>query len=140
MEPLVVTVDEAAHVLKISKAKIYELMASGELESAHFGRSRRIPVASVRLYLETNTQGRDLPYTEDSLDNAPSGATVGPHGKAVTNGGVSGSSARPRADPAQAAQEARSAGRGSASRSRQQVEPKRRDRRAPRAGAAGGGP
>lgn len=46
--PRLLRVEEAADVLAISRTKVYELMASGELESVHIGRSRRVPVDAVR--------------------------------------------------------------------------------------------
>ena len=38
-----VTVQEAAQFLSISRSKLYELMDNGELKFAKLGRSRRIP-------------------------------------------------------------------------------------------------
>jgi len=138
MDPLVVTVDEAAHMLKISKAKVYELVASRELESAHFGRLRRIPVDALRRYLESNTESRDLEQNDETLDNAKSGVTVVPNqrslGKAA-NGGISGSSAHRTSTPTKDREEARPAPRAGASRSRPRVVQERRDRRDPRKGS-----
>lgn len=42
------TVEQAAKFLAISRAKVYELMASGELASAKLGKSRRLPWAAVK--------------------------------------------------------------------------------------------
>jgi len=49
--PLLYTIPEAAHVLRISRTKLYELLASGEIESVHIGRGRKIPADSVRAYV-----------------------------------------------------------------------------------------
>lgn len=49
--PLLLTVVEAARLLGVGRSTAYELLASGELESVHIGRSRRIPVAAVESYV-----------------------------------------------------------------------------------------
>lgn len=55
LEPLLLRVDEAAEALALSRTKVYELMASGELESVKVGRSRRVPRSAldslVHMYL-----------------------------------------------------------------------------------------
>jgi excisionase family DNA binding protein len=48
---LLLTAEEAAHLLHISRSKVYELMASGELQSVPIGRSRRIPYDAVTAYI-----------------------------------------------------------------------------------------
>lgn len=52
IEPLLLRVDEAAQALALSRTKVYELMASGELESVKLGRSRRVPTAALVDFLE----------------------------------------------------------------------------------------
>jgi excisionase family DNA binding protein len=42
-----VSVREAAKLLSISKSKLYEMLAKGEIESRLFGSSRRIPVEAL---------------------------------------------------------------------------------------------
>jgi excisionase family DNA binding protein len=49
--PLLYTIPEAAHVLRISRTKLYELLDTGEIESIHIGRSRKIPADSLRSYV-----------------------------------------------------------------------------------------
>lgn len=39
--------EEAAEYLALSRARIYELLASGQIESVNIGRSRRIPLAAL---------------------------------------------------------------------------------------------
>jgi excisionase family DNA binding protein len=51
VERLVYTIQEAAAVLRISRTKLYDLMAAGEVESIHIGRSRRIPADVLRSYV-----------------------------------------------------------------------------------------
>ncbi len=46
-----VTVPEAAQMLRLSRAKVYSLMDSGELGYAKFGRSRRIPREALETYV-----------------------------------------------------------------------------------------
>ena len=47
MERLLLTAEEAAEVLNIGRAKVYDLLRTGELESVKIGRLRRIPVEKV---------------------------------------------------------------------------------------------
>ena len=42
--PAMLTITEAAQRLSIGRSMLYELMASGTIESVHIGRLRRIPV------------------------------------------------------------------------------------------------
>jgi excisionase family DNA binding protein len=51
-EPLVYTIPEAATALRISRTKLYELLDSGEVESIHIGRSRKIPAEALRIYID----------------------------------------------------------------------------------------
>lgn len=50
-ERLVYTVAEAAQALRIGRSKLYELLASGEIESIHIGRSRKIPAPALSDYI-----------------------------------------------------------------------------------------
>jgi len=51
-EPLLYTIFEAATALRISRTKLYELLDSGEIESVHIGRSRKIPTDTLRSYID----------------------------------------------------------------------------------------
>jgi len=42
---------EAAHVLGIGRTKLFELLASGALESVQIGHSRRVPTDAVDSFL-----------------------------------------------------------------------------------------
>jgi len=55
-EQLVVRPAEAERLLDISHKTLYRLMNSGELQSFVVGRSRRIPMASIRAYIEARLQ------------------------------------------------------------------------------------
>jgi len=51
-ERLLLTVVEAARRLEISRSRFYELLASGEIDSIHVGRLRRIPADALSDYVE----------------------------------------------------------------------------------------
>ncbi|MGD0875693.1 MAG: helix-turn-helix domain-containing protein [Acidimicrobiales bacterium] len=50
-DQLLVTPEEAARRLSVGRTTIYELMASGELQSVSIGRCRRVPVTSLSLFV-----------------------------------------------------------------------------------------
>jgi len=52
MEKLLLTPEEAAKALSIGRSKVYELLASGELESLRIGASRRITVVALDAFIE----------------------------------------------------------------------------------------
>lgn len=56
MEKLCYTPTEAASLLGLGRTKVYELMASGHIRSIRIGRSRRIPAAALRAFVETCQQ------------------------------------------------------------------------------------
>jgi excisionase family DNA binding protein len=47
-EPLFVRVSEAAHLLRISRAKCYELVALGSIPSVKIGNSLRVPYKALQ--------------------------------------------------------------------------------------------
>lgn len=51
MPRLLLTVPEAAEALAISRSKLYELIASGALDSVRIDGSRRVPVAALNAYV-----------------------------------------------------------------------------------------
>lgn len=53
MDRLAVTAEEAAEMLGIGRSAVYDLMRSHALLSVKIGRSRRIPMACLREYVET---------------------------------------------------------------------------------------
>jgi excisionase family DNA binding protein len=55
IEPLLVRVEEAAHMLSLSRSTIYEMMDAGELPSVRRGTARRIPLAAIREWVATHT-------------------------------------------------------------------------------------
>lgn len=52
-EPLAYTIPGAAHALQISERQVWNLVASGAIESITIGRSRRIPRAALNAYVES---------------------------------------------------------------------------------------
>src|SRR5690349_9410460 len=49
---LLLTIREVGRALGIGRSSTYELIAAGELEVVHIGRSARVPVASVEAFVE----------------------------------------------------------------------------------------
>jgi excisionase family DNA binding protein len=49
---LLLTPEQAAATLAICRTKVYELLASGELESVQIGASRRIPYVALTEYVQ----------------------------------------------------------------------------------------
>ncbi len=59
LEPLAVSVPEAGDLMRIKRSKAYELVASGEWPSITIGRSRRVPVASLKQWLDAQTSAAE---------------------------------------------------------------------------------
>jgi excisionase family DNA binding protein len=51
-DPLLLTPEEAAHVLRIGRTTIYALMKAGELRPVHIGRSCRVARAELERYVD----------------------------------------------------------------------------------------
>ncbi|WP_128380481.1 excisionase family DNA-binding protein [Streptomyces cavernae] len=49
---LLLSPERAADRMDLGRSKIFELMATGELESVLIGRSRRIPLDALKAYVE----------------------------------------------------------------------------------------
>ncbi len=54
--PEVLTVPEVMAALRMSRSRVYDLIRSGALPSFTEGRSRRIPVESLRSYIHSKLQ------------------------------------------------------------------------------------
>jgi len=52
MDKLLLTPVETAQTLGIGRSKVYQLLQTGELQSVHIGSCRRVPVESLRAYLD----------------------------------------------------------------------------------------
>jgi excisionase family DNA binding protein len=51
--PLLLTVDQAAGELQISRARLYQLLSQGVIRSVHVGRLHRIPAEALHEYIAT---------------------------------------------------------------------------------------
>jgi excisionase family DNA binding protein len=49
--PLLLKVSQAGAMLGVGRSTVYDLIARGELETVHIGRSCRIPVAALDAYV-----------------------------------------------------------------------------------------
>lgn len=57
---LLLSIEEAGHALGVRRTKVYELIRRGDLEVVHIDRSARVPVESVRAYVDRlRTAARD---------------------------------------------------------------------------------
>lgn len=54
--PVLLTVNEVARRLCASKSTVDRLIASGALGSVKMGHLRRVPVAAIERYVESNTK------------------------------------------------------------------------------------
>ncbi len=52
MEKLLLRPMEAANLISVSRSKIYEMLASGELPSIRMGRCVRVPVKALRSWID----------------------------------------------------------------------------------------
>lgn len=60
---LVLTPQEAAEALQISRTQIYALLRRGELKSVKIGKLRRIPLTALRAYVENQEVSERRPVT-----------------------------------------------------------------------------
>ena len=68
-EPAVLTVEEAAAVLRIGRTAAYEAARRGELPAVRIGRSLRVPRAALEQLL--TAAGTDSPQTNGAGTTAP---------------------------------------------------------------------
>jgi excisionase family DNA binding protein len=50
--PMLLTIREAAGVLRIGRSTVYELIGRGDIEVVHIGRAVRVPVDALRVFVE----------------------------------------------------------------------------------------
>jgi excisionase family DNA binding protein len=50
--PLLLTVDQAAEQLQISRARLYQLLSQGAIRSVHIGRLHRIRAEDLKEYID----------------------------------------------------------------------------------------
>ena len=59
---LLLRIPEVAETLGIGRTKIYEMIATGELPTVHFGRAVRISVTTLQKWVENREQqGKSMP-------------------------------------------------------------------------------
>lgn len=56
MEPLLLTVREAADALRMSTSRVYDLMRTRQLRSCKVGRARLIPANALREFVDQLTR------------------------------------------------------------------------------------
>lgn len=54
--PLLLTVRDAAGLLSIGRSTLYELIAAGEIEVVHIGRSVRVPTVELVAFVDRRSQ------------------------------------------------------------------------------------
>ena len=57
LDQLLISVDEVADLLQISRGKVYELIRSRELPSIRLGRLRRIKTSALHAWVDAQGQG-----------------------------------------------------------------------------------
>nr|WP_278986627.1 helix-turn-helix domain-containing protein [Sphingobium yanoikuyae] len=57
LEPISVRIADAIRLTGIRRSKLYELIASGDLETVKIGRCTLVPVASLHALIERARQG-----------------------------------------------------------------------------------
>ena len=65
--PLLLTIRDAARVLSVGRTTMYELIGAGAIEVVHIGRSARVPVRALEVFVE-----RQLPGTVTGTSPTPS--------------------------------------------------------------------
>lgn len=72
MAPLLIRPPEAAQALGLSKAKLYQLLAKGELASVKIDGARRIPAEDLRSFVDRLRQEHNAccGKAEEAIDGA----------------------------------------------------------------------
>jgi excisionase family DNA binding protein len=55
-QPLLLTVSQAAKMLSLGRTKVYELIATEGLPVVHFGRAKRVSIASLQRWIDSREQ------------------------------------------------------------------------------------
>jgi excisionase family DNA binding protein len=56
IDPLLLTIDETAQVLRLSRRFVYVLVMTGQIRSIKLGRSRRVPLKWLHEYVDSLLQ------------------------------------------------------------------------------------
>lgn len=62
---LLLTVNEAAQALRLSRSQVYNLVNRGELQTVKIGSSRRVPMAALQAYIDRLLREQQHDYTHD---------------------------------------------------------------------------
>ncbi len=62
MQPLLLTVGQVAQVLNFSRSKVYELINVGELPVLRFGKSVRVRVSALEVWLNIQEEKAGVSY------------------------------------------------------------------------------
>ncbi|MFC3687270.1 helix-turn-helix domain-containing protein [Aquipuribacter hungaricus] len=57
LSPLLLTPEEVAHILRVGRSRVYDLMRSHRLISVKIGGSRRVPIVAVQQYIDDLVSG-----------------------------------------------------------------------------------
>jgi len=75
--PLLLTVEQTAHKLGISRARAYELIANGELKSVKLGRCRRILASTLESFAsQLEAEQNACRMRASTRSGAPKGADI----------------------------------------------------------------
>ena len=56
IDPLLLTIEEAAQVLRLSRRFVYDLVMTGQIKSIKLGRSRRVPLKWLHDFVDSLPQ------------------------------------------------------------------------------------
>lgn len=84
---LLLRVGEVAELLSISRTKVYELVASGQIPSLHLGRSRRIPLVALRTWVDEQVASIAQVPADSSANRLPTRIRTVTRTHPTTSGG-----------------------------------------------------
>ncbi len=58
VEPICVRVNDAARMIGVGRTKLYQLIATGELETVKIGKATRVTTASLQKFVELRVSDR----------------------------------------------------------------------------------
>lgn len=56
IQPLLLRIDEAAHLLSLGRSTIYKMIARGELPVVKCGTARRLPLDALKAWIDAHTE------------------------------------------------------------------------------------
>ena len=64
LDKLLLRPDEAREILSIGRTKFYQMLSSGEIPSIYVGRSVRVPLASLKAWVEAHAKKTEIDHHE----------------------------------------------------------------------------